>query len=162
MPGHKRPTPNIRRQMWIKSEKVIHKSHILNSLPLRSDVAMEIWKKKATRMLQCSTITIRSFLKNAAFLIQDSAVNWVTVSSSVWTDILQCPFDISRWEFCSGLSVQLLNGTGWDDEIFLIEGFGVKSALFSSLTLLSEDELSLDFVFAHWNELLASNKILYS
>lgn len=38
----------------------------------------------------------------------------------------------------------------------------MKSALFSSLTLFSEDELSLDFVFAHWNELLASNKILYS
>ncbi len=30
-------------------------------------------------------------------------VNWATASSSVWTDALRCPFDISCSESCSGL-----------------------------------------------------------
>lgn len=59
------------------------------------------------------------------------------------------------------MSLQLLDSSGLDDEISLIEESGVKSALFSSLTAFSEDELCLDFVFAYWNELLASNEILY-
>lgn len=60
------------------------------------------------------------------------------------------------------VSMQLFNSSGSDDEIFLIEESGVKSALFSSPTQFSEDELSLDFVSAHWNKLLALNKSLYS
>lgn len=36
------------------------------------------------------------------------------------------------------VSVQLLNSSGLDDEIFLVEESGVKSALFSSLTLFSK------------------------
>ena len=73
-------------------------------------------------------------------------------------------YDISRSESLAQgrVGVQLLNSSGLDDEIFLIEESGVKSALFSRLTPLSEDELSPDFAFAHWNELLASNKSLYS
>lgn len=77
------------------------------------------------------------------------------------TDTLQCPFDISRSVLLRAVSLQLLNSFSLD-EIFLFEESGAKSALFSSLTLFSEDELSLSFVFAHWNELLASNKSLYS
>lgn len=37
---------NAKHQKWIRSEEMFYKSHILNSLPVRNDVTMEIWKKK--------------------------------------------------------------------------------------------------------------------
>lgn len=60
MPGHKRPTENIRRQKWVQSEEDIHKSRMLNSLPVRIDVTMEIWKIDVTRMQHCLPSTIWS------------------------------------------------------------------------------------------------------
>lgn len=105
MPGHERPMPNSRWEERVKYEEIIHKCHILNKLPVRTNVSMEIWRKKTriTRMLQCLPSTIWSVLKNAAFLIRDSAADGVTVSSSLRRDTLQCPFEISHSESCSGL-----------------------------------------------------------
>lgn len=146
MPGHERPMPNSRWEERVKYEEIIHKCHILNKLPVRTNVSMEIWRKKTriTRMLQCLPSTIWSVLKNAAFLDtrqccrrSDCIVLSAKRHSAV--PIWNKPFRVSL----RAVSVQLLNSFGLDDEIFLIEESGVKSALFSSLALVS-------FFFSFW------------
>lgn len=171
MPGHERPMPNSRWEERVKYEEIIHKCHILNKLPVRTNVSMEIWRKKTriTRMLQCLPSTIWSVLKNAAFLIRDSAADGVTVSSSLRRDTLQCPFEISHSESRSGLcqcsfsiaSVWMMRFSSLRSLAWKVHCSAAWHSFFSPSFFPSEDELSIDFVIAFWNELLAPNKILH-
>ncbi len=129
--------------------------------------AMLLWRfgrKKLTRMPQSSRAPFGPFfILNAVFLIWDSAVNWATVPSSVGTDTLQCSFDISRSESCSGLCrCSFSAALVWMMRLSSLRSLAWKvhrSAAWHSSQKMSSPH---DFVSMRWNTLLALNKSLYS
>lgn len=85
---------------------------------------MKLWKKM---LPECYT---EHHLLNAVFLIQDSDCIALCVNR-------HCAVQLRV--SLRAVLVQLLNSSGLDDEIFLVAESGVKSALFSSLTLFSKE-----------------------